>query len=100
MKQPDRTLVCPIWGEGRHLSAGIGGFNRIFPRRSRLSGAAAVAGAVWSLYRRALARIGPAPTLIEWDNNLPDFSVLATEVARAKTALLAEANRPMLRNAA
>jgi len=61
---------------------------------------AAVAEAVWSLYRRALARIGPAPTLIEWDNNLPDFAVLAGEVARAKTALLAEANRPMFRNAA
>ena len=61
---------------------------------------AAVAEAVWSLYRRALARIGPAPTLIEWDNNVPEFPVLTAQVARAKSALLAEANRPMFRNAA
>ena len=61
---------------------------------------AAVAEAVWSLYRRTLARSGPVPTLIEWDNNVPAFSVLAAEVARAKSALITEANRPLLRNAA
>jgi len=61
---------------------------------------AAVAETVWSLYRRTLAHSGPVPTLIEWDNNVPAFSVLAAEVARAKSALITEANRPLLRNAA
>ena len=61
---------------------------------------AEVAEVVWSLYRRALARTGPVPTLIEWDNKLPAFAVLAAEVARAKAALIAEANRPVRRNAA
>ena len=59
-----------------------------------------VAEAVWGLYRRALGRGGPIPTLIEWDNAVPAFSVLAVEVARAKAALVAEANRSMFRKAA
>jgi uncharacterized protein (UPF0276 family) len=60
---------------------------------------AAVAEVVWSLYRRALARTGPVPTLIEWDSKLPAFAMLAAEVERAKSALIAEANRSV-RNAA
>lgn len=60
----------------------------------------AVARAVWSLYRRALARIGPVPTLIEWDNDVPHFPVLAGEVARAQALLDAEARRRNRRLAA
>ena len=60
----------------------------------------AVIEAVWSLYRRTLARTGPVPTLIEWDNDVPAFAVLAAEVTRAKSALVAEANRSPFRNAA
>jgi uncharacterized protein (UPF0276 family) len=48
---------------------------------------------VWSLYRRALARVGPVPTLIEWDNDVPPFPVLAGEVARAQALLDTEARR-------
>ncbi len=47
---------------------------------------------VWSLYAEVLARIGPTPTLIEWDNDVPDWPVLASEAARAK-ALLDDAAR-------
>lgn len=50
-----------------------------------------VAEVVWSLYRRALARTGPLPTLIEWDNDVPDFTVLAAEAARARGVLTAQA---------
>jgi uncharacterized protein (UPF0276 family) len=39
---------------------------------------------VWRLYRRALGRTCIAPTLIEWDNDVPEFSVVAQEVARAR----------------
>ena len=42
---------------------------------------------VWSLYRQAIRRFGPVPTLIEWDTNLPDLSVLLTEAARAQRDL-------------
>ncbi len=39
---------------------------------------------VWSLYRRAIRRIGPVSTLVEWDEQIPTFEVLARESALAK----------------
>jgi uncharacterized protein (UPF0276 family) len=45
-----------------------------------------VGDAVWELYRRALLR-HHAPTLIEWDNKVPPFAVLAAEVERARTLM-------------
>jgi len=47
--------------------------------------------AVWDLYRRALARGCVAPTLIEWDNNVPPFATLAAEAERARGVMLAQA---------
>ena len=46
-----------------------------------------VAEPVWSLYRRTLQRLGPLPTLIEWDTNLPDLGVLLGEAATAERLL-------------
>jgi hypothetical protein len=43
---------------------------------------------VWSLYEKAIAALGPRPTLIEWDTALPGFEVLAREAAHA-AALIA-----------
>jgi len=40
---------------------------------------APVAPAVWALFDRLIARIGPRPTLIERDDHLPEFSVLLGE---------------------
>ena len=54
---------------------------------------APVADAVWSLYRRTLARSGPVPTLIEWDNDVPDFATVVAEVSLARAALAEEARR-------
>ena len=48
---------------------------------------APVAPAVWSLYEAALARFGPVPTLIEWDNDIPALEVLAGEAATAQRTL-------------
>ena len=48
---------------------------------------APVAPEVWALYERALARFGPVPTLIEWDTDIPDFSVLQDEAGRAQSIL-------------
>jgi uncharacterized protein (UPF0276 family) len=42
---------------------------------------------VWQLYRRALARFGPLPTLIEWDNNIPSLDTLVAESQRADRIL-------------
>jgi hypothetical protein len=48
---------------------------------------APVAPEVWALYERLIARIGPRPTLIERDGNLPAFAVLAAEWTRAQAVL-------------
>ncbi len=42
---------------------------------------------VWALYDYALAQTGPTPTLIEWDNDIPEWSVLSAEAERARHAL-------------
>jgi uncharacterized protein (UPF0276 family) len=44
---------------------------------------AAVARSVWALYARALAILGPRPTLIEWDSNIPPLETLLGEAAKA-----------------
>lgn len=48
---------------------------------------AAVADPVWTLYGQVIDRIGPVPTLVEWDNDLPPWPVLAAEAARADALL-------------
>lgn len=50
---------------------------------------APVDAAVWSLYRRTVERLGPRPTLIERDNDIPALAVLAAEAAQARQALRA-----------
>ncbi len=42
---------------------------------------------VWELYRRALRILGPVPTLIEWDTDIPAFDVLLEEAAAAQAEL-------------
>lgn len=46
-----------------------------------------VCDAVWALYRQAIRRIGEVPTLIEWDNDLPELSVLVAEAHKADVIL-------------
>ena len=41
---------------------------------------------VWDLYRRAVARFGRIPALIEWDGNIPEWDRLEAECLRAKQA--------------
>ncbi|WP_136634667.1 DUF692 domain-containing protein [Pseudooceanicola onchidii] len=53
----------------------------------------AVADPVWALLDDVLARRGPAPLLIEWDTDVPDWSVLAAEATRAENALSRAAER-------
>ena len=46
-----------------------------------------VAEPVWALYRAALTRFGPRPTLIEWDTDIPPLAVLLDERNRAQAIL-------------
>lgn len=39
---------------------------------------------VWALYRRALQRIGPVSTLIEWDDDIPPWAELVAEANKAR----------------
>ena len=48
---------------------------------------------MWALYERLIARIGPRPTLIERDDNLPAFDVLMAERAQAEAVLRAPLRR-------
>ncbi|OZB16062.1 MAG: hypothetical protein B7X55_08620 [Rhodobacterales bacterium 34-62-10] len=48
---------------------------------------AAIADPVWALLDDVLARSGPRPVLVEWDNDVPDWPVLADEARRAQQAL-------------
>ncbi len=47
---------------------------------------------VWKLYAYTMAKTGALPTLVEWDNDVPDWPVLAAEAQRA-ASVMAEAVR-------
>lgn len=46
-----------------------------------------VAEPVWRLYERLIARLGPLPTLLERDNDVPSLATLLSEAARAEHTL-------------
>lgn len=46
-----------------------------------------VAADVWRLFEEAIALIGPRPTLIEWDTDVPPLAVLTEEAAEANRML-------------
>jgi len=47
---------------------------------------------VWALFARTLHRLGPVPTLIEWDNDVPALDILMGEAERAETILAESRN--------
>lgn len=46
-----------------------------------------VSDPVWQLYAYVLAKTGRLPTLIEWDNDLPSWDVLAGDALRAEAVM-------------
>ncbi|MBP7709789.1 MAG: DUF692 domain-containing protein [Rickettsiales bacterium] len=48
---------------------------------------AIVCDEVWQLYKLAIARFGATPSLIEWDQDFPEFSTLLLEAGRAAKIL-------------
>lgn len=43
--------------------------------------------AVWALYAEALTLFGPVPTLIEWDQDIPELEILCAEATHAQEVL-------------
>ena len=39
---------------------------------------------VWALYRRLVARVGAKPTLVEWDEQIPDYATVVAEAQRSR----------------
>lgn len=52
-----------------------------------------VAACVWDLYAGVIARAGPIPTLIEWDSDLPEWSILKAQALRARRYLAERARQ-------
>ncbi|QPZ92963.1 MNIO family bufferin maturase [Thioclava electrotropha] len=46
-----------------------------------------VAEPVWALYAETVSKTGQLPSLIEWDNDVPDFATLMAEAKRASMIL-------------
>ena len=67
---------------GHHVTADAGGRPLLIDDHGSL-----VSAKVWSLYESVIARAGPLPTLIEWDNEVPDWSALVAETQKAQTLL-------------
>jgi uncharacterized protein len=51
----------------------------------------AVSPPVWSLYASVIDRAGPLPTLIEWDNEIPDWPALRAQAIAAEKILAGSA---------
>lgn len=64
----------------------LAGFERVGELLVDTHGAR-VSAEVWALYAAAIARIGPRPTLIEWDTDLPALDVLLDEARIARSHL-------------
>lgn len=47
----------------------------------------AVSEPVWALYGEIVSKFGPIPSLVEWDNDVPDFATLMAEAHRAAQRL-------------
>jgi uncharacterized protein (UPF0276 family) len=50
----------------------------------------AVSEPVWRLYEQAIARFGAVPTIVEWDERVPELAVLEAEAERARKVATAQ----------
>ena len=51
---------------------------------------------VWSLYEHTIQKFKNVPTLIEWDNDLPDFEMLLSEQKKAMAIMRQYHEQPLL----
>ena len=52
-----------------------------------------VLDSVWTMYARAIERIGPTATLLEWDDNIPSFDEVHNEALKANCYLKGKLSR-------
>lgn len=52
--------------------------------------------AVWALFAHVIGNTGPLPTLIEWDNDVPQWPVLVSEMQAANSIMDDIAHQPLL----
>jgi uncharacterized protein len=55
-----------------------------------------VSDVVWSIYEKVIVKIGPVPTLIEWDNDVPAWDVLKDEATKADAILTCHTRPPVM----
>jgi uncharacterized protein (UPF0276 family) len=55
----------------------------------------AVSEEVWALYRDVIRRAGPRPTLVEWDNDVPEWGTLFAETQKASAVLSSHRTEPL-----
>lgn len=80
-----RSIPAAAVGEihlAGHTETGVGNTRVLVDTHS-----ARVGDAVWCLYAETVRRIGLRPTLIEWDQDIPELSVLLDEAASAQAIL-------------
>ena len=85
----DPASIGEIHLAGFTRKAGLGGPLLIDSHDARVD------PAVWALYAETVGRFGARPTLIEWDQRLPDFAVLEDEARLATEYLHADATLPV-----
>lgn len=56
----------------------------------------AVPDPVWHLFDRVIGQCGPLPTLVEWDNDIPDWTILKAEARAAQEILDRHADSYMM----
>ncbi len=59
--------------------------------------ASRVQAPVWRLFDGAVRRFGSVPTLVEWDNDLPELDILLGEAKQASTAIRSGVNFALAR---
>jgi len=75
--------IDPAWVQEIHLAGHIRvSKNLLFDTHSTK-----VCEDVWGLYEVAIQKLGPIPTLIEWDSNVPALEVLQQEAAKAQAIM-------------
>ncbi len=78
--------INPIWVGEIHLAGHFAEQHDSGPLLIDDHGSA-VGDYCWELYRQFIARVGPVPTLIEWDTDVPDYDVLMVEAQKVQTIL-------------
>ncbi len=80
-QEPDAALLALPLERTRqiHLAGHVAEGDVLLDTHSR-----PIADEVWALYRLTLARTGPVPTLIEWDQGIPSLDAILDEADRAR----------------